>query len=508
MPSSAFGAAAAACVAAAGIFLAAGRIWLAAGGIWLAAAPPRPAAAQSRPNIVFIMADDLGVNDLGSYGRTEHRTPHLDRLAAEGLRFTTAYVAAPICSPSRAAIMTGRAPARLHLTTFIPGRGDLASQRLLHPPMRQQLPLEETTVAELLRASGYATATICKWHLGGAGFTPREQGFDLYHAGQATTRPSDTEGGKGEYDLTAQAEQFIDANTERPFFLYLAHNNPHIPFGSARPALIEANKEAFEPAYAATIQTLDDSVGRLLAHLDARGLRERTIVIFTSDNGGLHVPEGPHPRITHNTPYRAGKGYLYEGGLRIPLIVRGPGLASRRVIDTPVTNADWLPTLLDLAGAPAARNLDGISQAPLLRTGKPASPDRTFFWHIPHYTNQGSKPSGAVREGRWKLVESYDDGRAELFDIEADAGEARDLSGAQPARAAALRDRLREWRTSIAAQENTPNPAVDAALYKSIYVDFDATRFDPLHADEAAWKAVAAWRERMNAAVKAAQAAR
>ena len=191
--------------------------------------PERLTVAQSRPNIVFILADDLGVNDLGAYGRRDHHTPNLDRLAEHGLRFTTAYVASPICSPSRAALMTGRAPARLHLTTYLPGRPDTSSQKLLHPPMRQHLPLDETTLAERLRVAGYATAAIGKWHLGGEGFSPREQGFDEFHAGQATTTPSDTEGGKGEYDLTGAAERFIDANRDRPFFLYLAHNTPHMP---------------------------------------------------------------------------------------------------------------------------------------------------------------------------------------------------------------------------------------------------------------------------------------
>jgi arylsulfatase A-like enzyme len=469
---------------------------------------PGPAAQQRPPNIVFILADDLGVNDLAVYGRKEHRTPNLDRLATEGARFTTAYVASPICSPSRAALMTGRAPARLHLTTYIPGRPDTPSQKLLHPLMRQQLPLEETTLAERLRAAGYATAMIGKWHLGGAGFMPRGQGFDVEHAGQATTKPSETEGGKGEYDLTAEAQRFIDANRERPFFLYLGHNNPHIPFQTARPALVSANAGAFEPAYAATVQTLDDSVGRLLAHLDAAGLRERTIVVFTSDNGGLHVPEGPHPRVTHNTPFRAGKGYLYEGGVRVPLIVRGPGIPAGRVIDAPMMNTDWLPTFLELAGAPAATGLDGVSQLNLLRTGKPAPGQRTFFWHIPHYTNQGSRPAGAIREGRWKLVEHYDSGQAELFDLAADISETSDRSKADPARTAAMRQRLREWRTSVAAQENTPNPGVDAKLYDQLYVEFDPTRFDPLRADSQGWQAIAGWRQRMNAAVKPAAGAK
>ena len=471
--------------------------------LWAAAALHQPSLAQSRPpNIVFILADDLGVNDLGVYGRKEHRTPNLDRLAAEGVRFTTAYVASPICSPSRAAIMTGRSPARLHITTFIPGRADAASQKLLQVPMRQHLPLEETTIAELLHKAGYASALIGKWHLGGPGFTPLEQGFDVYHAGQATTKPSDTEGGKGEYDLTREAERFIDANRDRPFFLLLAHNNPHIPFRSAKPQLVDENRNAFEPAYAATIQTLDDSVGRLLAHLDAAGLRDRTIVIFTSDNGGLHMPEGGHPRVTHNTPFRAGKGYLYEGGLRVPLIVRGPGLVNRRVIDAPFVNMDWLPTLIEVAGAAAPRDVDGLSHARLLRAGSPSSGSRTFFWHIPHYTNQGSRPAGAVRDGRWKLVEHYDDGRVELFDLDADPGETRDLSAVEPARTGALRKRLRDWRVSVGAQENTPNPSFDPDLYRQIYVDFDSTRFDPLRADEAAWKAVALWRQRMDAAIK------
>jgi arylsulfatase A len=458
-------------------------------------------AQRTAPNIVFILADDLGVNDLAVYGRRDHRTPNLDRLAAEGLRFTAAYVASPICSPSRAALMSGLAPARLHLTTFLPGRADAASQKLLHPPIRQQLPLEEETIAERLRSAGYATAAIGKWHLGGAGYGPRDQGFDVAHAGQATTTPGETEGGKGEYDLTREAQRFIDANRDRPFFLYLAHNNPHIPY-SAPQKFVDDNRDAFEPQYAATVQTLDDAVGRLLLHIDAAGLRDRTIVVFTSDNGGLHMPEGRHPRVTHNTPFRAGKGYLYEGGLRVPMIVRGPGLAKGVVVDAPFVNLDWMPTLLELAGAPAAREIDGLSQARVLISGKSASDSRPLYWHIPHYTNQGSRPAGAMRDGRWKLVEHYDDNKVELFDLSGDRGEARNIAAQQAVRAADMGARLRDWRKSVGAQENTPNPDWNAGLYKQIYVDFDSTRFDPLRANTRAWQDVAAWRQRMDAAIR------
>ncbi|MCX7827453.1 MAG: sulfatase-like hydrolase/transferase, partial [Verrucomicrobiae bacterium] len=316
------------------------------------------AEKADRPNILFILADDLGINDLHCYGRQEHPTPPLDRMAAAGTRFTSAYCAQPICSPSRAAIMTGKNPARLHLTTYLPGRPDCRSQKLRHPVIRQQLPLEEKTIAEHLKEAGYATACLGKWHLGGKGFLPTDQGFDFYHPGQANTQPSETEGGKGEYDLTAQAEKFIEENRARPFFVYLAHNSPHIPY-AAKAKLVEKNRQALEPVYAAVIETLDDTVGRLLAKLDALGLARKTIVIFTSDNGGLHVPEGPHKVITHNTPFRAGKGFLYEGGLRIPLIVRWPGrVPAGRVVNAPVINTDWLPTLLEFAGVPVPMGLD------------------------------------------------------------------------------------------------------------------------------------------------------
>ena len=459
-------------------------------------------AAARPPNIVFILADDLGIRDLGCYGRRDHHTPRLDRLAAEGTRFASAYCAQPICSPSRAAILTGKAPARLHLTTYLPGRPDSPAQRLLHPVIRQELPLAELTLAERLRAAGYVSACIGKWHLGGTGFEPRDQGFDVFHPGRANTPPSATEGGKGEYDLTAAAERFIEANRTRPFFLYLAHNSPHIPYAAATNR-VARQSGAYEPVYAAVIETLDDAVGRLLDRIEALGLVNETLVVFTSDNGGLHVPEGPHARITSNAPFRAGKGFLYEGGLRIPLIVRWPGhVPAGRVVDAPVINTDWVPTLLASAGLPQPRDLDGVNLLPLL-TRRGAPPSRRFYWHFPHYTNQGSRPGGAVRDGRWKLVERYDDGVIELFDLAHDPGEAHDLSRAQPRVTRRLAAALAAWRTSVGAQSNRPNPAFDPARFQELYVNVDASRYDGPTAGAAGEARMLAWRKAMNAAVEA-----
>src|SRR2546423_6363276 len=353
--------------------------------------------AATKPNILFILCDDLGINDLHCYGRQEHHTPNLDRLAQQGMRFTSAYCAQPICSPSRAAILTGKTPARLHLTTYLPGRPDCVSQKVLHPEIEMQVPLSVKMLPQYFKEAGYVTAAIGKWHVGGNGFGPVEHGFDVYHPGQANTKPSPTEGGKGEYDLTTFAERFIETNRNRPFLIYLAHNAPHIPY-DAQKSRIQHNSGAFEPVYAGVIETIDDTVGRLMAKLESLKLADNTILIFTSDNGGLHVPEGRHPKITHNTPYRAGKGFLYEGGLRIPLIMRWPGhIAAGKVLNEPVINTDWIPTLMELAGLPSPSGLDAVSFAPLL-TGRGPAPHRNLFWHFPHYTNQGSRPTAAIRE--------------------------------------------------------------------------------------------------------------
>jgi arylsulfatase A-like enzyme len=403
-------------------------------------------------------------------------------MAAEGARFTCGYCSQPICSPSRAGLMTGRFPARLHLTTFLPGRADAKSQMVLHPKIEMQLPLAEKTVAEYLKEAGYATACVGKWHLGGAGFSPKEQGFDFVFAGRPNTPPSATEGGKGEYEHTAQALKFIDENREKPFFLYVPYNTPHIgtkevPL-AAKEELIAKHKDAFYPTYAAMMETMDDCVGLILKKLKDVGLDEKTLVIFTSDNGGLSVLEFPGGPSTHNTPYRGGKGYLYEGGLREPTIVRWPGRIKPAVIDTPIINLDFLPTLLSLAGASLPYNLDGQCIAPLLLgTGETSELQvRKFFWHFPHYNNQGGRPAGAVRDGNWKFVRYYDTGEMQLFDLKADIAERNNLAGQQPQQLDRLKKLHDEWLVAIDAQKNTPNPDFDVVLFKKLYQDFDPSR--------------------------------
>ncbi len=437
------------------------------------------AARAERPNVVLIVIDDLGWADLGCYGSTYHRTPNIDALARRGMRFTNGYAACPVCSPSRAALLTGKSPARLHLTDWLPGRTDRPSQKLRRPVIRQQLPLEEVTLAEALGPAGYTTASIGKWHLGGPPFWPEHQGFDRNIGGTETGSPP---GGyfrfltpslqardPDEYltdRLTDEAIAFVEANRSRPFFLYLAHYAVHIPL-QARPEILDryraeppTGSAQGNPIYAAMIASLDDGIGRLLRRLDGLGIANRTVVLFTSDNGGLSVREGPNTPATSNRPLRAGKGYLYEGGIRVPLIVAWPGVTPPgSVCEVPVSGQDLDPTIREIAAAPPGRGriVDGESLLPLLRGDGPIR-RKPLFWHYPHYSNQGGRPGGAIREGDLKLIEWYEDGRTELYDLAADPGEHKDLAADRPADAARLRARLARWRQSVAAQMPTPNP--------------------------------------------------
>ena len=437
----------------------------------LAAGAEQPAA---RPNIVFVLADDMGWTDLGCCGSKFYETPNIDRLAAQGMRFTDAYSACTVCSPSRACILTGQYPARLHITDWIAGhKRPFAKLRV--PDWTLRLSPEIPNVARVLKSAGYATASIGKWHLGPENCWPDRQGFDLNVGGCDKGQPPSyfapyriptlTDGPDGEFlseRLTSEALTFIERNKGKPFFLYLPHYAVHTPI-QAKPAVIAKYKARQDksaphhnPGYAALVESVDDSVGRLMRKLEELGLADHTIVVFTSDNGGLIG-------CTSNAPLRAGKGSAYEGGVRVPLIVKWPGVAKPGSANhTPVIGADFFPTLLAMAGVrgPQSHTLDGESLVPLLRQSGTLARD-ALYWHYPHYHPGGATPYGAIREGAFRLVEFYEDNRVELYDLSDDIGETKDLAASRPEKAAALRKRLAEWRTRVGAQMPTPNPDHD-----------------------------------------------
>lgn len=449
-----------------------------------------------KPNILFILCDDLGINDLHCYGRQDHNTPHLDALAEQGTRFTSFYASQAICSPSRAGLLSGMNPARLHLTTYIPGRPDTPAQRVLHPEICMQISTDVKCLPKYFKEEGYTTGFIGKWHVGQSP-GPADHGFDhVYYPGDGrNTMPSETEGGKAEYELTRETLRFMEDNKDRPFLAYLGHYTPHITY-TAKQHLVDKNAGAFEPVYAALIETLDDTVGLIMKKLGELGLAENTVLVFTSDNGGLHVPEGDHDRVTHNTPFRAGKGYTYEGGQRVPTIVRWPKrIPANRVVDTPLNNIDWLPTLLELSGASTLPEVDGTSFAKGLLGGE--FTERPLFWHFPHYTNQGGRPSGAMRDGEWLLIEKYDEERLELYNLGSDIGEKDDVSSLYPGRVRDMRAALQAWRQQNQVQENRPNPDCDEALFQDLYVDTDPSRFDPLTASNAEWVRMQNWSRKL-----------
>lgn len=448
---------------------------------------PETATASSKrsnPNFVFLFMDDLGWADLGCYGNEFHETSNIDRLAREGMKFTDAYAACPVCSPTRASTLTGKYPARLDITDWIPGRKPQPSEKLIAPRFSQQLPLEEVTLAEALGRAGYISASIGKWHLGDESYYPEKQGFALNFLGSAMgytrsyfCQPEEVEAGEcqeGEYltdRLTDEALKFIQKNRGKPFFLYLPHYAVHTPIEGKKDKVekyqanfkrlgIKANSE-----YAAMVESSDDSVGRIMRKLNELKLDERTVVIFTSDNGGLRYEQKSTQAVTSNAPLRAGKGHLYEGGIREPLIVRWPGaIKPGSTCDLPVTSTDFFPTMLEIAGITRrpGEGLDGESLVPLLkRTG--GLKRRAIYWHYPHYSNQGGEPGGAIRYGDHKLIEFYEDQRLELYDLRRDLGERKNLAATMPRKAATLRSMLDDWRKSVGAKMPTPNPDFDAS---------------------------------------------
>jgi arylsulfatase A-like enzyme len=464
------------------------------------------------PNIVFILVDDLGWTDLGCYGSSFYETPNIDRLAAGGTRFTGAYAACPVCSPTRASIMTGKYPARINLTDWIPGRqayaGPQPCDRLIPEDFELEMKQEEFTIAEALKKAGYKTFFAGKWHLGQDSiYWPEFQGFDFNIGGWGIGWPQGgyfspyenprlESGPAGEHladRLTAESIKFLEANHADPFFLYLSFYSVHTPL-QAKQELIDKYEEKARdmglenmvqmdsekdwirtapstgnyvervvqahPIYAGMIETLDDNVGKLLDKLAELGINDKTVIFFMSDNGGLATAEGSP---TSNLPLRAGKGWLYEGGIREPMIIKWPGrTVPGSTCDVPVTSTDFYPTILEMTGLDLIpeQHMDGISMVPVLKKNSDLV-ERPLFWHYPHYSNQGGKPGAAVRLGKYKLIEFFEDQHTELYNLEADIGETCNLSAELPEKTDELLHILHSWLEDVDARMMHPNPDYD-----------------------------------------------
>ena len=428
------------------------------------------------PNVVFILVDDLGWADLACYGSTFHETPNLDQLAAEGLLFTDAYAASPVCSPTRAALMTGKHPARINITDWIPGMSSTRAENpsLTTPEDLHNLPLSEKTIAESFRESGYKTFFAGKWHLGETeSHWPRQHGFDINIGGNAWGSPGRFDSEDGYYSpygnpqlkdgpdreyltdrLTAESINFINENQEHPFFVYLSYytvhtpisgcikydgyfleKSIHLPDSGATKTDIEhqgiTRTNQSNPKYAAMVRSLDENIGQIMKTLKSSGLDNNTIVVFTSDNGGLSTLRRPGP--TSVRPLRAGKGWCYEGGIRVPLIMKFPPIIKPQgQCDEPVVSMDLYPTLLDLCEIEQnlAQHVDGNSLFSTLNNPD-QSKEKTLVWHYPHYHGSTWRPGSAIRQGDWKLIEFYEDNKVELYNLARDPGEKRDLSKEQ-----------------------------------------------------------------------------
>jgi arylsulfatase A-like enzyme len=455
------------------------------------------------PNFLFILVDDLGWTDLGCYGSTFYETPNIDRFSEKSMKFTQAYAACPVCSPTRASIMTGKYPARLNTTDWFgaPQPYNVENHWTRNKPLIpaeyiEYMPLEEITIAEVLKENGYSTFFAGKWHLGIEGYYPEDQGFDInkggwerggpYGPGKYFTpygNPKLEDGPEGEHlpnRLAQETIDFISMQKDNPFFAYLSFYSVHTPL-IGRPDLVEKyqvksetvdfNGKDFIPlnnnqwrqvqnhaVYAAMVEAMDEAVGRVLRALDSLNISDNTVVFFMSDNGGLSTSEG-HP--TTNLPLKAGKGWLYEGGIREPMIVRWPGVSEpNSLCSYPVTSTDFYPTILEMANISLRpdQHIDGISMAPLLHGEEKLSRD-AIYWHYPHYGNQGGSPGSAVRSGNYKLIEYFEDGYLELYDLSKDIGESENLIETKPEIADSLLEQLRKWRLEVEARYPSDNPA-------------------------------------------------
>lgn len=453
------------------------------------------------PNLLFILVDDLGYHDLGYTGSRFYETPNIDKLASEGMIFTNAYASSPICSPSRAAIMTGKYPARLNLTDYIPGNrhyGPHEDQKLASHPFKLFLDPKETTIAEAFKSSGYRTFFAGKWHLGEKEIDhPENHGFDVNIGGNHTGHPAGgyfspyrnpqlPDGPEGEYltdRLTEETIRFISRKSEKPFFALLSYYTVHLPLQGKvekvkkyqeKHQQMEFEGEGFDqqnqtfiknhqdnPQYAAMVESLDENIGRLMQALSQTGLDQNTLVIFTSDNGGMATSNLPEQIPTSNAPLRTGKGYLYEGGIRVPLIFRWPGtIKEGSISEVPVTGTDLYPTFLDMAGLKPlpGQHRDGISLKPLL-SGK-SMDKRPLFWYYPHYSGGlGGRPSAAIRAGNDKLIYFFEIKRSELYHIERNKKEETELSEKFPKKRNRLNEKLQNWMGEMAVQLPYPNPS-------------------------------------------------
>jgi arylsulfatase A-like enzyme len=455
---------------------------------------------QDRPNVLFILVDDLGRQDVSPYyPGTFYETPHVQQLADTGMKFTDAYASNPVCSPNRMSLMTGQYATRDDATNYFCGK---RTERFREAPFNCLMPLEHVTMGEAFKAGGYTTYFAGKWHLGPeAKYWPKNQGFDINIGGWAGGAPSYQhrgyfspyhnprleDGPKGEYlpyRLAEETSQFIENHQDEPFFAYLSFYEVHNPkqapkaligkYKKKRKRLGLDEKDEFDkveqvwpghgksrkvrvvqghPVYAAMVEATDIAIGRVLDTLEKTGEADNTIIVFTSDHGGLSTSEGHN---TSNEPLHGGKGWIYEGGVRVPMLVRWPGVTEPgSVCQTPVMSTDFYPTLLDAAGLDKRpkQHKDGRSFTSLLKGESDASfDDRPLYWHYPHYGNQGGPPSGAIRIGPWKLIERYETGKVELYNLDKDISESNDLAEQYPERTQRMRNKLHQWYQKVDAK--------------------------------------------------------
>ncbi|CAZ97964.1 sulfatase [Zobellia galactanivorans] len=450
------------------------------------------AKGQTKPkNVVFILVDDLGWKDLACYGSSFYETPNIDKLAAQSNRFTNAYSPNPVCSPSRAALMTGKYPTRVGITDWIPGYEN-KNTLLQGPEDLYELPLEEVTLAEVLKEADYKTFFAGKWHLGDTGFYPEDQGFDINKGGHHKGRPPGgyyspyknpklSDGPEGEYltdRLTNESMAFLEENKDHPFLLYLSYYTVHTPIQASKKhiAKFEAKKQAlkdsvalfkkegigqtvinqYNAAYASMVYALDENVGRLLEKMEALDIMDNTLVIFTSDNGGLTTLMANRKAPTSVRPLRAGKGWAYEGGIRIPLLIKRPGQKQGNEIDAPVISMDMFPTILSELDLPLRPDLhqDGISLSPLL-DGKENVSHKSLFWDYPHYHGSGWTPGQAVRKGDWKLIYFYEDDLYELYNLKEDISEEHNVAQTRADKLEELKEALKYYNEKLEAPRPT-----------------------------------------------------